>query len=41
MKKILFAVVLAACCVARGDAVADCARIFEAEMRDGVIMVRP
>ena len=22
---------------ARGDAVADCARIFEAEMRDGVI----
>ena len=35
--KVLLVAALAAACTARGDAVAECARIFEAEMRDGVI----
>ena len=35
--KVLLVAVLAAACTARGDAVAECARIFEAEIRDGVI----
>ena len=37
MLKVLLVAALAAACTARGDAVAECARIFEAEMRDGVI----
>ena len=35
--KVLLVAALAAACTARGNAVAECARIFEAEMRDGVI----
>ena len=37
MLKVLLVAAIAAACTARGNAVAECARIFEAEMRDGVI----
>ncbi|MBQ6340394.1 MAG: beta-lactamase family protein [Kiritimatiellae bacterium] len=37
LPRCVLAVALVACYGARGDAVAECARIFEAEMRDGVI----